>query len=84
MEGHQTLYQFVLVEEVIVAFWCGIFVWSMHSMHVGFCAETIIQFKMLSKYLEEITADGSTAKEMEGNHLNKLKVAIRHHNFILR
>ncbi|KAF2886180.1 hypothetical protein ILUMI_19990, partial [Ignelater luminosus] len=84
MEGHERLYHFVLIEQNIVIPFCGMFVWCLDCMYLGFCAEVVIQFRMLWQYLEELRADGNTVNEIEINRLNKIKSCVRHHGLILR
>lgn len=84
MEGHETLFNFVMIAQPIVVGLCGIFFWSLVSMYLGFCTETVIQFKILSEYLEGLNLDDSTVYGIETNRRNKIKICIRHHQLILR
>ncbi|KAF2898034.1 hypothetical protein ILUMI_08139 [Ignelater luminosus] len=53
IEGHERLYHFVIIAECIVIPPCAMFSWCIDCMYLGFCAEVIIQFRMLSQYLQE-------------------------------
>ncbi|KAF2892631.1 hypothetical protein ILUMI_13541, partial [Ignelater luminosus] len=84
MEGHEKLYLFVMIEQYSVTPFAAVFIWSLDCMYLGFCAETVIQFRILSHYLEENRTDGNTVNEMEISRLNKIKDCVRHHRLILR
>ncbi|KAF2895545.1 hypothetical protein ILUMI_10632, partial [Ignelater luminosus] len=84
MEGHEKLYNFVIIVEYIVIPCCGIFVWCLDCMYLGFCAEVVIQFRMLSQYLEEVGVDGSADNQTEIDRLDKIKGWVRHHRLILQ
>ncbi|KAF2892331.1 hypothetical protein ILUMI_13843 [Ignelater luminosus] len=73
MEGHERLYHFVIIEEYIVLPCCGMLFWCIDCMYLGFCAEVVIQFRMLSQYLEEVGVDGSTDNQTEIDRLDKIK-----------
>ncbi|KAF2892600.1 hypothetical protein ILUMI_13576 [Ignelater luminosus] len=73
MEGHERLYRFVIIEQTSIIPFCTLFVYALDCMYLGFCAEIVIQFRILSQYLQELKAEGKTIHEMETNQLNKIK-----------
>ncbi|KAF2898494.1 hypothetical protein ILUMI_07682 [Ignelater luminosus] len=58
MEGHEKLYQFLMI----------------YCLYLGLCAEIVIQFKILSQCLQNLTAGGK----------NEIKAYVTHHRLILR
>ncbi|KAF2893707.1 hypothetical protein ILUMI_12467 [Ignelater luminosus] len=77
MEGHEKLYRLVVIGETFVIPLSELFLCSLDCMYLGFCAKIVIQFRILSQYLEELTVDGTTVNEMKMNRLGKIK------NFLL-
>ncbi|KAF2887257.1 hypothetical protein ILUMI_18916 [Ignelater luminosus] len=84
MEGHEKLYRFVIIEQTIIVPCSAFFLSSLDCMYLGFCAEIVIQFRILSQRLQELNADGSSVNEMEINRLNEIKSCVSHHRLILR
>ncbi|KAF2902335.1 hypothetical protein ILUMI_03852 [Ignelater luminosus] len=74
MEGHEKLYRFVIISQIIVAPFSAFFICSLDCLYLGLCAETVIQFRILSQYLQNLTADGK----------NEIKAYVTHHRLILR
>ncbi|KAF2887528.1 hypothetical protein ILUMI_18645 [Ignelater luminosus] len=83
LKGHDTLYHFVIAEQIIYMPYVGVLVWAFECMYLGFCVEIIVQFKILSHHLEKLTTEGSTTKEKELNYLEKINACIRHHQLML-
>ncbi|KAF2895044.1 hypothetical protein ILUMI_11127 [Ignelater luminosus] len=84
MEGHAMLYRFVLIEQIIVIPLCGFVTCSLDCMYLGFCAEIVIQFRILSQTLQELKVEGNAVSEVEMDRLNEIKGCVRHHRIILR
>ncbi|KAF2891733.1 hypothetical protein ILUMI_14440, partial [Ignelater luminosus] len=83
LKGHDTLYHFVIAEQIIYVPCAAALIWSFECMYLGFCVEIIVQFKILYQYLEEMTVEGNSPDEMELNYLEKMKTCIRHHQLLL-
>ncbi|KAF2890787.1 hypothetical protein ILUMI_15386, partial [Ignelater luminosus] len=73
LKGHEKLHHFVAIQQLVGMPFCGICVWSIDCMYLGFCAEIIVQFSILSHCIEELTVDGSNPHEMEIHYLNQMK-----------
>ncbi|KAF2892566.1 hypothetical protein ILUMI_13607 [Ignelater luminosus] len=84
MEGHEKLYRFVMIGQTVVIPFAAYFLCSLDCMYLGFCTEIVIQFRILSQYLQEPEVDGDTVTGMEINRLNEIKRCVRHHRLILR
>ncbi|KAF2888084.1 hypothetical protein ILUMI_18089 [Ignelater luminosus] len=74
MEGHGKLYRFVMISQIIVIPFSGFFICQLDCLYLGFCTEIVIQFRILSEYLQDLTADGK----------NEIKAYVTHHRLILR
>ncbi|KAF2885958.1 hypothetical protein ILUMI_20216 [Ignelater luminosus] len=83
LEGHEMLYNYVMVGQPIVIPFSGIMVGALDCMYLGFCAEIVIQFKLVNRFLEELTAGGSNYHSMQENYLNKMRICIHHHKLLL-
>ncbi|KAF2900506.1 hypothetical protein ILUMI_05680, partial [Ignelater luminosus] len=84
MEEHEKLFRFVMVEQSIILPFCTLFIYSLDCMYLGICAEIVIQFRILSQYLQNLKPDGKKIDEMETNQLNEIKSFVGHHRLILR
>ncbi|KAF2886644.1 hypothetical protein ILUMI_19528, partial [Ignelater luminosus] len=84
MKGHEMLYRFVLIEQIIVIPFCAFFVCSLDCMYLGFCAEIVIQFRILSQTLQKLKVEGNAVNQVETNQLQEMKCCVRHHRIILR
>lgn len=76
MERHEVLYCFVMIVQPPVVRVTTIFLWSLDCLYLGFWTEIVIQFRILSQYLEDLSADGNSIREMEINLLDKMKIGI--------
>ncbi|KAF2886788.1 hypothetical protein ILUMI_19384 [Ignelater luminosus] len=74
MEGHEKLRRFLMISENIVTPFSGFFLCSLDCLYLGICAEIVIQFRILSQYLQDLTADGK----------DEIKAYVTHHRLILR
>ncbi|KAF2889417.1 hypothetical protein ILUMI_16757 [Ignelater luminosus] len=84
MEGHEKLSRAVMIGQTIFVPFCGLSLCALDCLYMGFCAEIVIQFRILSKHLQELKGDGNTVNEMEINRLNEIKSCVSHHRLILR
>ncbi|KAF2896702.1 hypothetical protein ILUMI_09474 [Ignelater luminosus] len=84
LEGHEMLYQLMVVGQVVAIPCTGLFTSCFDFIYLGFCAEIAIQFQILCEYLKELSAEGNTVKELEIDYLNKIKSCIRQHQMLLR
>ncbi|KAF2887124.1 hypothetical protein ILUMI_19049 [Ignelater luminosus] len=74
MEGHERLYRFVMITQIIVSPFSGFFICHLDCLYLGLCTEIVIQFRILSRYLQDLTADGKS----------EIKAYVTHHRLILR
>ncbi|KAF2902334.1 hypothetical protein ILUMI_03851, partial [Ignelater luminosus] len=74
MKGHEKLYRFVMISQIIVAPFSAFFLCSLDCLYLGLCAEIVIQFRILSQCLRNLTADGK----------GEIKAYVTHHRLILR
>ncbi|KAF2889751.1 hypothetical protein ILUMI_16422 [Ignelater luminosus] len=84
MEGHAMLYRFVLIEQITVIPFCSFSICLLDYMYLGFCAEIVIQFRILSQTLQELKEEGNTVHEVDIHRLNKIKSCVTHHRIILQ
>ncbi|KAF2890062.1 hypothetical protein ILUMI_16111 [Ignelater luminosus] len=54
LQNYQEFYYYVMVEEMIMVPLGSIFLATVDCMYLGFCAEIVIQFRILSHCLEEL------------------------------
>ncbi|KAF2893716.1 hypothetical protein ILUMI_12457, partial [Ignelater luminosus] len=84
MKGHAMLYRFVLIEEITVVPFCAFFLGFLDCIYLGFCVEIVIQFKIVSQYLQELKVENNAVNEVEIDRLNEIKSCVRHHRIILQ
>ncbi|KAF2898622.1 hypothetical protein ILUMI_07553, partial [Ignelater luminosus] len=83
LKDHAKLYLCLMIGQVIAIPFSAFFVICLDCMYLGFCTEIVIQFRILSQYLQVLKAESNTVKEMEINRLNKIKSCVSHHRLIL-
>ncbi|KAF2893602.1 hypothetical protein ILUMI_12573, partial [Ignelater luminosus] len=76
MEGHVVLYGCAMIGQIISEFYSALFVCFLDCMYLGFCAEIVIQFRILSQTLQELKSDSNTFNGMEILRVNEMRSCI--------
>ncbi|KAF2904724.1 hypothetical protein ILUMI_01451 [Ignelater luminosus] len=84
LKGHDVLYGFTLVLSQFLTPAAGIFACSYDCIYLAFAAEIVIQFKILSHYLQHLTENDGSLLEREKNYTGKLKKYYYRYIFLLR
>ncbi|KAF2886666.1 hypothetical protein ILUMI_19507 [Ignelater luminosus] len=72
-EGHYVLYYVTLAMSELITAFSGHFCCFFDCMYAAFCAEIIVQFKILCYHIEHLAADDGNLQERELNFSNKMK-----------
>ncbi|KAF2892632.1 hypothetical protein ILUMI_13542, partial [Ignelater luminosus] len=77
MEGYAVLYRCVMIGQTIIVPLSALSLCALDCMYLGLCTEIVIQFRMLSHYLQKLKSEDSIIDEMEINQLNQIKSLVR-------
>ncbi|KAF2887072.1 hypothetical protein ILUMI_19101, partial [Ignelater luminosus] len=83
-EGHNVLYYFMFVVSGLYVVFAGFCCTSFDCIYAGFCAEIIVQFKILCYRLKHLAADDGNIQENELNYSVKMRKYINQHKRLLK
>ncbi|KAF2886695.1 hypothetical protein ILUMI_19478 [Ignelater luminosus] len=83
-EEHYVLYYVMLTMSELITIFSGLFCCFFDCMYAAFCAEIIVQFKILCYHIEHLAADDGNLQEKELNFSNKMKKYVDQHRFLIK